>query len=182
MTAENWLQRASGLVVPAVGFADHPLGRWQPCVGPCCESDVTPCEYCSTGNISRYAEVTIAGVTDGTCSGCSVLNATHVVGPVGEGAFACAWRAANYDFTCPGSDWAVIEVSAGVAWDITEGKYEVAAVIWIAAEGEVLQWAGYHLFYDDKPDCTSFSDLVLTQYYSTVERCNLPNTVTLTSI
>ena len=36
MSVESWARRASGLLVPTMGFADHPLGRWQPCVGPCC--------------------------------------------------------------------------------------------------------------------------------------------------
>ena len=36
MSVESWARRASGLLVPRMGFADHPLGRFQPCVGPCC--------------------------------------------------------------------------------------------------------------------------------------------------
>lgn len=38
MSAENWLRRASGLVVPTMGFADNLAGKMQACPsGDCCE-------------------------------------------------------------------------------------------------------------------------------------------------
>ncbi len=43
MSAENWMRRASGLVVPAMSFADHPLGKFQPCPGECCPEPPPEC-------------------------------------------------------------------------------------------------------------------------------------------
>ena|GEM_PF-6186749 len=73
MAPENWLQRASGLVVPARSFADNPLGRWQPCEGPCCFSPVL-CTDCYQGAYPAGVWADMPLLSNGTCSTCSAYN------------------------------------------------------------------------------------------------------------
>jgi len=76
MSVESWARRASGLLVPTLGFANHPLGRFQPCVGPCCG-----CESCGV-SLAPGVWADITGVLNGTCSDCEDLNTTWNVGDV----------------------------------------------------------------------------------------------------
>jgi len=79
MSVESWARRASGLLVPTLGFA-HKLGRFQPCVGPCCGEEPVTCSVCPEGTAPAALEITIAGVTNNDCSNCGDISAaSHVI-------------------------------------------------------------------------------------------------------
>ena len=86
MSAENWLTRSSGLVVPAMGFA-NPLGRFQPCGSgeDCCE-EIIDCNICDNDAMPQQLDVTVSGVLNAGCDGSipeftpscdTVFNKTH---------------------------------------------------------------------------------------------------------
>ena len=146
MAAENWLQRASGLVVPAMGFADHPLGRWQPCVGPCCGSWEDPgCTYCSDG-MPRYLEVLLSGT--------SGMDGTHVI----EASAPCVWGAA---YPADPDDIRVYSLSSTpnrlgvVVWDSTVGDTDC-----LGMGGE--SYYGYSLVGD--ADCKLWTDISVSLF------------------
>ncbi len=81
MSATNWLRRASGLIVPRVGFstAAWEFQNW----GCCCEATFPPdgtCQDCLPGGSFPFPAsmwVDISNVVDGTCSNCSSYNSTY---------------------------------------------------------------------------------------------------------
>lgn len=66
----DWLQRASGLFIPASGFAYEPW-RFSPCAA-CCTTDI--CHCCSGATPSQF-EVIISGLTDDSCNDCDTAGA-----------------------------------------------------------------------------------------------------------
>lgn len=78
MGAENWMRRASGLVVPAVGFADHPLGRWQPCEGSCC-LDPSGCEDCGIALHDPGVWVDLPALNNASCESCADFENSYFV-------------------------------------------------------------------------------------------------------
>lgn len=123
MAAENWIQRASGLVVPARGFANHPLGRWQPCVGPCCEIATCGCAGWEGGVASNDIEIEI----DFGLGGWTNVNCDHCVDIKGK--FILTF---NREY-----------VSGGV-WDVCEWEYEDLQFCDYPGEG----YYGLQLIYD----------------------------------
>ena len=99
MSVESWARRASGLLVPTMGFANHPLGRFQPCVGPCCPpSNCTDC-VSDDDILPASLWVDIPELTDvGTfeCIGCGapIQNTYEVVG------VGCEWESAPVTMQC----------------------------------------------------------------------------------
>lgn len=83
MSAENWLQRSSGLVVPAMGFANNLAGQMQPCPGgDCCDDEEWEGEEscspgsppaCTTRDLAGSEwEVTVGDWSDSACINCDV--------------------------------------------------------------------------------------------------------------
>lgn len=73
MSVESWSRRASGLLVPTLGFADHKLGRWMPGEGPCCLD-------CDCIKSSEYTlDVTFADIGNDVCADCVGYNTTYQV-------------------------------------------------------------------------------------------------------
>ena len=83
MSVESWARRASGLLVPRMGFANHPLGRFQPCVGPCCEEPL--CTDCGDW-FSVWAD--LPALVDGSCADCELAERTVKLGTWTGGAWA----------------------------------------------------------------------------------------------
>ena len=111
MSIESWARRASGLLVPTIGFADHPLGRWQPCVGPCCEGG--PCIVCGhpenpdTGPAQLEIELSgFSSTGDAKCPDCDALNDTFVLTESGN--HDCVWNYQDDNFFCSGG---ILEIS-----------------------------------------------------------------------
>ena len=105
MSAVDWLRRSSGLVVPAMGFANL-AGQMQPCPsGNCCGGPTVPCPACDSGTIPESLSVTISGVTNNGCTGCGGFNGTFSIPssavPCGHylllGLFACGGEFRNAD-------------------------------------------------------------------------------------
>ena len=71
MSVESWARRASGLLVPTMGFA-HPLGRFQPCAEPCCEKN---CEDCGETMINGIW-VDIPPLVNNGCVNCEDIEMT----------------------------------------------------------------------------------------------------------
>ncbi len=78
MSAENWMQRASGLVVPAMGFANHPLGMFQACAGSCC-FDPVDCTDCGNSLIDGvWIDLPVLG--NGGCISCADYAGSYFIG------------------------------------------------------------------------------------------------------
>ena len=76
MSVESWARRASGLLVPTMGFANHPLGRWQPCVGPCCGVPEA-CTDCFPGAEPESIWIDVPAIANGTCESCADWEGTY---------------------------------------------------------------------------------------------------------
>lgn len=85
MSAENWLQRSSGLVVPALGFANNLAGQMQPCPdGDCCEGIPGPgCRDCLApppiGTDPALGDIwfDVPAMSDADCTGCASTAQTY---------------------------------------------------------------------------------------------------------
>jgi len=78
MSAENWLQRASGLWLPR--FA-NPLGRWGVCPTPCCGFSPTNCEECGNQPVTQIW-CDIPALTDSYCFSCASYAGTYACTPL----------------------------------------------------------------------------------------------------
>lgn len=70
----------------------------------CCLATTGPCCGCSSVPL-RYS-VPVAGVTNGTCSNCSVYNATHTLT---EGV-SCIWTSPSLAAACAGTEDAFVDM------------------------------------------------------------------------
>ena len=103
MSAENWMRRASGLVVPAMGFA-NPMGRFQACPGDCCFI-ATDCRDCYTGGSwplgwPAQVFVDIPAPADDLCPNCDTVGGVYAL----DRQFATcnyAYRDPSWNFPAP---------------------------------------------------------------------------------
>ena len=129
MSVESWARRASGLLVPRMGFANHPLGRWQPCVGPCCGFITPPidCEDCGFGNMPESLWVDMPTLTGG-CSGCdAAYGGTHSV-PLISSSTPPNCYSYNYIF-CPWPDCPCAYDGVLLQFILTDGQCLVEAYL-----------------------------------------------------
>lgn len=161
MSVESWARRASGLLVPTRSFANHPLGRWQPCVGPCCDCSNPACK---DGLAPCCLEVEISGIIDDTCTECNeAFNAVHLLSqdqPNGGG-----YSSNGIPLGCPGYAAKYAHVYAGLAWG---GWIRVRLTIDTSPTGD---WPGdnglsvlveYRLdLPEEVPDCLVYDDEII---------------------
>jgi hypothetical protein len=57
---------------------------------------VTDCGCCNPGGAVSFWQVTFSGFSDGTCTGCSVLNDTFILQYQGS----CSWQSEQFTITC----------------------------------------------------------------------------------
>ncbi len=75
MSVEGWARRASGLLVPRLGFANL-AGQMQPCPdGECCGSGITL--PCYTGDIPLSIWIDLPALGNGTCQDCADYAGTY---------------------------------------------------------------------------------------------------------
>lgn len=167
MSAENWFRRASGLLVPSLRFANS-LNRWGVCSVPCCETTGgQPCAACDA-NGPDYIELTLAGITNGTCADCAAgWNGTHLI----EGIFeetACTW---NKRFVLPCTEGGLTcDITFGFGWGINT-LFSVLQ----AGVGAFGSSASYVCNDPDETDCMNWTDLVMTkdaEYPGLYQYCN----------
>ncbi len=92
MSVESWARRASGLLVPTMGFA-NPLGRFQPCPdGDCCPPCFT-CSDCYNGTIPGALWVDLPLWSNSLCPNCADFEQTIQVTRVIPDPFlgVCGW-------------------------------------------------------------------------------------------
>ena len=86
MSAENWMRRASGLVVPAMGFA-NPMGRFQACPpGECCP---VVCGDCYPGASPASIWIDVPAIANNACSNCGNYEGTYKLDHLGGS--PCWW-------------------------------------------------------------------------------------------
>ena len=194
MSFENWARRASGLVIPRMGFE-----RWKflPCLD-CCPDEGYPnringCDGCTDWAPGAF-EVVIAGVTTGTCCNPCSMNGTYILerGPGGP-AHGCISGASHWPWVCcwdydlggyfcgdngPPTDTVVITISRGrilcaIKWspDLDECPDSSPAD----------SYATWHNLYDDPVDCDAISELGLGNPHSGAGDCNVTSSTCVIS-
>ena len=173
MSVESWARRASGLLVPTAGFANHPLGRFQPCVGPCCEEGVV-CNQCLNNLAPEQLEVTVTGVTSGLCN-CSSLNGTFVLD--WQGGYSCTWCvSAGGGGHCFGSYFVLEANVTGTLLTVYLGT----SFAHVCAE---VPRATYTKYVGVKPDCFAFVDEELTRQSDESFLCtSYPETILVSAV
>ena len=74
MSVESWARRASGLLVPTMGFA-NPLGKFQVCPGPCC-FDPQTCLDCGNA-LYQGVWVELPELANARCQNCAMIGGTY---------------------------------------------------------------------------------------------------------
>lgn len=175
MSVESWARRASGLLLPKMSL--NPLGRFQVCKpGECCVEGAEGCQWCDNGLAPEFVELTIAGVTDGPCTPCSIFNTTHLI----QGIFVaggCVWNKQMTNITCIGlNDNAYI----GFGFD---GAGLLTATLQAGFPGG--GWAEYEDTDPSASDCMNWANEILTKVFedSFFPSCNTwPATISVSAV
>ena len=158
------MRRASGLLLPRLGFAnenDQPY----PCDECCIEEDPgVDCEEltCIDGDKPSQFQVVIAGITNDTCSDCDDLNDTYILDFKGLGfENTCGTDLGGdclYEYVFPSTVCGIERIilglgNVGTRWriDVTlcTGTFDVGIAYW---------WREAPLLELDKLDCTTFDN------------------------